>query len=754
MNLRNKPQALQSVGRRTFLKTSAVGFSGLLFGLYVGCSPETSSNGETVFSPNVYLNINEQGDVSIIAHRSEMGQGVRTSLPMILADELEADWTRVSIVQAVGDEATYGNQNTDGSFTVRMFYEPMRKAGAAARMMLEQAAAKMWKANPSECKAENHRVIHQPSGKTAGFGELVAKAAKLDPPEEDSLQLKDKKDFKLIGKQVSIVDLHDITTGEAQFGLDVSLPGMKIAVIQRCPVAGGKVLSFNEAEISKMPGIQKTYIMDSPGFPPQLQNPLGGVVIVADNTWSALKAKEALQIEWDFGQNAAYNTAEFTNQMAKNAIKKGTIQREQGSVETAFGQAFQVVEATYRLPHQAHSTMEPPCAVASVENGRCEIWAPTQHPQWALGSVAAALEMEETDVQVNVTLLGGGFGRKSKPDFVVEAALIAKDCDYPIKLMWTREDDIQHDFYHALSVQHVRVALDAEKKVVGWNQRSIFPSIGGTSSADAKEPALFELCLGLLDLPLDIPSICLETHEAPAQVRIGWLRSVCNIQHAFAIGSMLDEVAAVRQMDPIENMLELLGPDRNIPFDELITDFPNYGEKVADYPTDTSRLRKVVELVAEKSQWGKKLPAGRAQGFCAHRSFLTYVACVVEVEVDRYGNIQIPEVHYAVDCGVAVSPERVRSQFEGGAVFGASIALKSAITLNEGRVEQSNFLDYQLARMSESPKEIFVHIVESEEKPTGVGEPPVPPFIPALANAIFAATGKRARELPIRLDQI
>jgi len=348
-------------------------------------------------------------------------------------------------------------------------------------------------------------------------------------------------------------------------------------------------------------------------------------------------------------------------------------------------------------------------------------------------------------------LLGGAFGRKSKPDFAVEAALIAKEWGSPIKLIWTREDDIQHDFYHACSVQHIKVALDDQKKVIGWNHRSVFPSISGTADPDADEPSMGELSLGMVDLPYDISSICCESNKAPAQVRIGWLRSVSNIQHAFAVGSMLDEVAEVRGMDPVENLLDLLGEDRQIGFDQLVTDFENYNEPLDAFPWDTGRLRRVINLVAEKSNWGKNLPSGNGQGICAHRSFLTYVACVVEASVSESGKLVIPEIHFAVDCGVVINSDRVKAQFEGGAVFALSGALKSAITFNQGRVEQSNFNDYQVARMGDAPLKTHVHIVPSDEKPTGVGEPPVPPVTPALCNAIYAATGKRIKELPIKL---
>ena len=742
---------IRSINRRDFLKVTGLSVTGIVLGMQTGCSPSGAGWTGTPFSPNVYLTINGNGAVTLVAHRSEMGTGIRTGLPLIVADELEADWKQVTVVQAVGDEAKYGNQNTDGSFSVRMFFEPMRKAGATARMMLEQAAANRWGVPAGECKAKNHEILHEASGKKIGFGELTADASKLEIPKPETLVLKKKSDWKYIGQSTSIVDVQNIVSGKANYGLDTNLPGMKYATVLRCPVAGGKVKSFNADKAKQVPGFVSVVELATSGFPTDFQNPLGGIAIIADNTWAAISARKELQVEWDLGPNANYSTEAYVAEMKAKVKSKGHVRREQGSIDKAIASAAHVIESTYVTPHLAHASMEPPSAVASFKDGKCEVWAPTQHPQWARGSVAGALKLKDTDVTMNVTLLGGGFGRKSKPDYVVEAALLSQKTGSPIKLVWTREDDIQHDFLHACSVQHIRVALDKQKKVTGWNHRSVFPPIGGTTSAKETEPSFGELQLGMVDFPYDIPSISCESHEALAKTRIGWLRSVSNIQHAFAIGSMMDEIAGYRKVDPVANLIELLGPDRNIPFKEMMKDFENYGEPLDQFPWNTKRLRNVIELVAEKSGWGKSLPKGHGRGICAHRSFLTYVACVVHVAVDDAGKISIPEVHYAVDCGVVVNRNSVINQFEGGAVFASGGALKGAITFKEGQTEQTNFDGYSVARMPDTPAEIFVHLVDSEEKPTGVGEPPVPPFAPALANAIFACTGKRYRELPIKL---
>jgi len=740
------------VDRRAFLKTGVIGSTGLILGTQIACSTffGEEERPKATFSPNVFLTINEKGEVTIVAHRSEMGTGIRTSLPAVVSDELEADWSRVKIQQAIGDEETYGDQNTDGSYSIRMFYMPMRKAGAAARMMLEQAAASKWNVEVKECKAKNHFVIHGPSGKKLEFGELAGHASKLPVPKDEDIQLKDKQDFTRIGKDTPITDLQNLVQGKAKFGLDTMLPDAKVAVIRRCPVAGGKVKSLNSDAALKVAGVRKVLTLESPGFPAGFNAPLGGVAVVADNTWAAIKGRDTLEIEWDNGANGDYNSEEYLSGLIAKTKLDNTIRRENGDIKKGLKGSKKILDSTYVLQHLSHTPMEPPCGVAFAEEGKCELWVPTQNPKWVQEGVAAALEIEKENVTVNVTLLGGGFGRKSKADFAVEAAKISKEYGSPIKLMWTREDDIQHDLYHSCAVQRIKVGIDKENNVVAWNQKSVFPSIGGTATNQAIQPSGQELSLGVIDMPYDIKNICIESADAPAKTRIGWLRSVCNIQHAFAIGSMMDEIAKARNMDPVKNALDLLGEDRQIDKAVFGKELVNYGTEYEDYPWETSRLRGVINEVAKKSKWGKELPKGRGQGFYAHRSFLTYVACVVEVETDENGALlSIPEIHYAVDCGVAVNVDRVKAQFEGGAIFALSGALKGAITFKNGSVQQSNFHDYQVARMKDAPKNIFVHLIKSDAKPTGVGEPPVPPIAPALANAIFAASGKRIKKLPM-----
>ncbi|WP_134087915.1 xanthine dehydrogenase family protein molybdopterin-binding subunit [Olivibacter sp. XZL3] len=750
--LKNVTSQVFKASRRDFLKMGGLLAGGFVLGVnFFGCNEK----GEKITSiaPNVYLQITSTGEVIIITHRSEMGQGIRTSLPLIVADELGAEWSKVRIVQAEGDEKKYGSQNTDGSFSVRMFYKPMREAGAIAKLLFMQAAAKQWQVPVAECDTAAGKVVHRRSGKSIEFGKLVTTAQTLPIPNVKDIKLKERQQFTMIGKATPIVDLHDIVSGTAVFGIDTVVENMKIAVIKRCPVLGGKVKSYNDKETLAVPGVLKVIPIKGGDIPPTIEKPLSGVAVIAENTWAAIKGRDLLDVTWDLGEHATYDSAQQLEELSKEILKKGTIRRNRGDFDRAKVEAKKVIEHTYIAPYLAHGTIEPPNALAVVKNGKCEVWAPTQHPQGARDAVANALGMPADEVKVNITLLGGGFGRKSKPDFIVEAALLAQESGLPIKVQWTREDDLHHDFFHALSVQRITATIDQNNQISGWNHHIAYPSISATFDTSVLQPADGELGQGASDFPYDVPAVKVETHDAKAHLRIGWLRSVRNIPQVFAIATMLDELAEARGLDPVKQALELLGDDRAITFDDEIVDgkYGNYGEDISVYPWETGRMKKVIEKVAQEANWGRKLPAGSGLGFAAHKSFLTYVACIVEVKVGPDNKISIPHVHYAVDCGTAVNIDRIKSQFEGGAQFSASIALKSEITVKEGAVVQNNFDSYQIVRMPEAPQQIHVHIIESEDKPTGVGEPPVPPFTPALCNAIYAATGKRIYKLPIDL---
>jgi isoquinoline 1-oxidoreductase subunit beta len=697
---------------------------------------------DATWQPGVYLGLEPDGRVIIIAHRSEMGTGIRTSLPMIVAEELEADWARVKIVQAIGD-AKYGSQDTDGSESIRDFYDPMREAGATARMMLESAAASKWGVPLAECRAKNHEVAHAKTDRKLGFGELVPLAAKQPVPKKEHLKFKSPAEYRYVGKNVPIADLDDILVGHAIFGMDARVPGMVYASIERPPVFGGKLKSYDDAEARKVRGVSKTLTVP-PFKPPYGFQPLGGVAVIADNTWAAMQGRRKLKVDWDLGPNASLDSAAYKKTLRETARKACKVARNDGDVDAAFKTATKVHEAEYYVPHLAHASMEPPVAVAEFKNGKVEAWAPTQNPQAVQDTVAKALGIKPADVTCHVTLLGGGFGRKSKPDYVAEAAILSKQLGKPVKVVWSREDDIRFDFYHAVAAMYMKAATDEKGRPTAWLQRSVFPPIGSQDDVTAKY-GTFELDMGWNDVPFEIANFRAECGPADTHIRIGWMRSVANIPHAFAVQSFTDELAAAAGRDRVEYLLDLLGKPRKI---DLRAPADRKGPD--PYMLDTARMRRVIEIAAEQSGWAKKKPGhGRALGIAVHRSFLTYVATVVEVEVDN-GKIRIPRVDVALDTGKVIHPDRVRAQLEGASVFGASIALMGEITAANGRVQQSNFDKYPVARMNEAPVETHVHIVPSSAPPAGVGEPGVPTMSPAICNAIFAATGKRIRDLPIK----
>jgi len=668
---------------------------------------------------------------------------------MVAADELDADWQQVKIEQALGDPK-YGDQNTDGSKSIRDFYDTLREAGATARLMLERAAAATWGVPVSECRAQQHQVTHAASGRSLGYGELAPLAAQQPVPRKAELRFKTPDEFRYVGKGVPIVDLDAMCMGKAVYGIDAQMPGMVYASIERSPVLGGTLKSFNDQEARQVRGVQQTVVIDA-ARPPYGFQALGGVAVIADNTWAALQGRQKLQVEWDPGAHASFASEAYKQSLLETARQPQKVVRNVGDVDTAFARASQIHEAEYYVPHLAHAPMEPPAAVAEYKDGKVVVWAATQNPQAVQATVASALGIGKHDVICHVTLLGGGFGRKSKPDYVAEAAILSKQVGKPVKVVWSRTDDIRFDYYHTVAAVYVKAATDAQGRPTAWLQRSVFPPIGSTFDAAARYGGNGEMAQGWVDLPFDIPNLRAENGPAQPHVRIGWLRSVANIYHAFAIQSFLDELAAAADRDRIEYFLETLGRPRQIDFTAEGTTNANYGKSLDQYPVDTGRLRRVVEVVAERSGWAHKKPGpGRALGFAAHRSFLSYVAAVVDVEVDNQGRVRIPRVDLAVDAGRVIHPERVQAQFEGAAVFAASVALMGEITAANGQIQQSNYHDYPVARLTEAPYETHVHLLPSDDVPAGVGEPGVPPTVPALCNALFAATGKRIRQLPIK----
>jgi isoquinoline 1-oxidoreductase beta subunit len=674
-----------------------------------------------------------------------MGTTSRTSLPLIVADELDADWKRVRIEQAIGDPR-YGSQNTDGSHSVREFFDVLREAGATARFMLIQAAAQQWGVPAAECETDLHVVVHRATNRRLGYGELSIAAAKLPVPKKEELKLKPKSQWRYIGKGSPSYDLEAVCTGKAVFGMDARLEGMVYASIEHPPVLGGKVKSYDDKEALKVAGVRRTIPIE-PFQPPAGFQPLGGVAVIADNTWAAFQGRQKLNIEWDNGPNETYNSDEYKKTLQDTARKPCKVVRSKGDVDPEFGRGGKIIEADYYVPLLAHASMEPMVALAEFKDGKVTAWAPTQNPQAVQDIVAKELGIAKEDVICHVTLLGGGFGRKSKPDYVAEAAILSKKAGCPVKVVWTREDDTKFDYYNAVAAMYMKASLNEAGRPTAWLQRSVFPPITSIFDANAVYGDPGHLQQGWTDLPYDLPNLRVENGPAKAHVRIGWLRSVANIYHAFAVQCFTDELARVAGQDPVNYLLDLIGKPRIVDLNGA--EYPNYGASYDKYPIATGRLRNALEMLAEKARWGKrKLGKGSGMGIAVHRSFLTYVASAVEVEVSDQGQVRIPRVDTVVDAGLVVNPEALRAQFEGAAVFGTSIVRSGEITATKGVINQSSFQDYAVARINEAPYQTNVYIVESDAPPAGVGEPGVPPFVAAYCNAIFAATGKRVRELP------
>lgn len=724
-------KAITNISRRKFLKALGLTTGGLIIAYNLPAfllTAEAQEKTSELFEPSLFIQLKPDGSLILVVSRSEMGQGVRTSLSSVIADEMDADWKRISIRQADGDPI-YGDQNTDGSRSVRLFYEPLRKMGAAARMMLIAAAAKKWNVDKSQCKARRHYVINQLTGQKIAFGDLAEAASQLTVPKNPTL--KNPKDFIYIGKELKSVDRDAFSHGKAIYGIDVRVPGMKFATIARSPVTFGTLKSYDDTAAKKVRDVVDVFEIPRIHIP---YGALGGVAVVANNTWAALKGRESLKTSWDPGENGRYDTEKFTQILTQRVHQEAKSVKKEGHVTQAFQEAHKIVESTFQLPHLSHTPMEVPNAVAWVKKDSCEIWAPLQSPQDAKNDVSKYLKLNPDKVTVHVTFLGGGFGRKSNPDYVMEAVLISQKIGGPVQVMWTREDDIQHDFYHTLSVQYLKAALDPNGKATGWLHRLAFPSISSTFQPGTDYASGGELASGATNVPFDIPNLQVENAQAEAHVRIGWLRSVCNIFEGYATNVFADELAVAAGKDPLQYRLDLIGKDRII---------SSYGP----YKFDTARLKHVLTRAAQNANWGKTLPKNHGMGLAVHYSFLTYVAAVVEVSVIN-NNLKVHKVHMAVDCGQTVNRNTITAQMEGAAVFGMSLAFYGKITAKDGTIQQHNFDDYPMLRMEEAPV-VSVEIVDSHELPTGVGEPGVPVIAPAIVNAVYAVTGKRYHNLPL-----
>jgi isoquinoline 1-oxidoreductase subunit beta len=745
---------LENVSRRGFLK-GLVGAGALVLSVRIlpgglmgaEASVDDNAMAKAALQPNAFLAIATDGTVYIVVSRSEMGSGNRTGLPRIVADELDADWSKVKVQQATGN-VKYGDQDTDGSHSVRSFFDTLRDAGGSARLMLVRAAAQAWRVPETECTTEMNTVVHKQSGKKLGYGELATAAAKLPVPNKEEVQLKPRKDWHYIGKPAASYDVVNMSTGKAIYGQDTKMEGMLYASVVHPPVFGSTVKSVDDAAALKVSGVQQTATIE-PFQPPVNMQALGGVAVLADSTYAAFQGKKKLKIEWTKSEHDVWTSDTYRKYLEEMARKPGKVVRENGNVDSEFAKGGKVVEAAYYAPMLAHAAMEPPAALAVYRDGKVEAWAPTQNPQGAQEAIAAAVGAKKEDVTVHVTLLGGAFGRKSFPDFIVEAAVLSKKTGKPVKVVWSREDDIKFDAFHAVAAMYFKASLGTDGLPTAWLQRSVFPPIASTFDAKAEYADAGEIGLGFSDVPFALPNQRAENGPAPAHTRIGWLRSVANIYHAYGIHSFVGELANAAGRDQVDYVLALLGPDRIVPKAELPKDYTNYDGDYAQYPMDIARFRRVVHLAAEKSGWGKpKLGNGFGMGMAVHRSFLTYVATVVQAEV-KDGQVVIRQVDTALDAGTIVNPTTVRQQFEGAAVMGTSLAFYGEITASNGVIDQSNFDGFQVARMNVTPRLTNIHIVESDAPPAGVGEPGLPPFAPALYNAIFTATGKRIREMPL-----
>ncbi len=703
---------MSPISRREFISSGVAAGAGLVIGFYL---PHGSGSHTKSFSPNAYLRIAPDNKVTIVVARSEMGQGVRTALPMILAEELEADWKQIEIEQA-GASTLFGDQSTGGSASIRTTWDPMRKAGAQAREMLISSAALTWGVSRSACTAETGHIKHAASGRSFSYGELVSKAATLPIPTD--VPLKQAKDYKIVGQRLPRIDSPAKVKGEATFGIDYRLPGMKLAVLSRCPIIGGKVSSYDDKDSKKIAGVSYVgKIGDS------------AVAVVADSVWGAMEGRRVLNITWDEGPNKNLNTADVVASLKQATSKKGASLYLAGDPAKASGRHM---TAEYSLPFMAHAPMEPGNCTAHYQGSKCELWAPTQVPQDCRDSVAQAVGLDPDQVKVNVTLMGGGFGRRLEHDYAVEAALVSKAISAPVKVIWTREDDMRSSTYRPASLHQLSATLDGSGFPIALTHRIIAPSISGQKGQPT--PGNIDP-----DLPDEagpvygIPNYSIEYVMTETPVPLGWMRSVYALQAAFALESFIDELSVAAGKDPLQFRLHLLAKDQDLLY---LTN-----------TWHTARMRGVVQLAAEKSGWDRPLPPGRYRGVACFGCFASYMAEVVEISMEN----DQPRVHRvvaAVDCGQVVNPTILEQQIQGGIVYGLANALRAKITIEKGRIVQSNFDDYAPLRMNETPA-VEVYAVPSLESPSGIGEPSVPPIAPALCNAIYAATKKRIRSLPV-----
>jgi CO/xanthine dehydrogenase Mo-binding subunit len=732
---------VRALSRRTFLRASAATGGGLLVSFSlparIGTALAAGIPPARDFTPNGFIRIDREGCVTLIMHKVEMGQGTYTSMPMLLAEELEVDLSQVRLEHAPPDDALYaepffGVQETGGSTSVRGNWEPLRRAGATARTMLVSAAAELWQVAPRSCRAAGGVVIHEPTGRRFAYGALVDGAARLPVPR--NVALKDAKDFKLIGTPVKRLDTPEKVDGTAQFGIDVRLPGMKFAAVAACPVFGGKLASVDDAKAKAIPGVRQVVRLDD------------AVAVVADDTWTATRALAALDVRWDEGPNAKVTTADIVQQLAAASEKSGVVARKDGDVAGAMAGAAQKVEAIYEQPFLAHATMEPVNCTVHVRPDGCDLWVGTQVPTFTQTAAAKATGLSKAKVRVHNHLLGGGFGRRLEVDFITRAVQIAKQVTGPVQVLWSREEDIQQDMYRPYYYDRIAAGLDAQGKPIAWTHRvtgssiiarvssELFPknlrvirALGLRSVIATVKGLDTDAVEGAAEPPYDLPNIRVEyVRQEPPGIPTAFWRGVGPTRSIFVVESFIDELAAAAKRDPFEYRRALLD--------------------------GSPRARAVLELAAERAGWGRPLPAGSGRGIALLHAFGSYIAQVADVTVSKQGDVRVRRVVCAVDCGTVVNPDTVKAQMESGIVFGITAALWGEITIKNGRVEQHNFHDYRMLRMNEAPV-VDVHLVPSTETPGGVGEPGTSAVMPAVTNAIFAATRRRIRKLPVK-DQL
>jgi len=728
-----------TVDRRDFLKMGTVAGAGLLVGFHLNAlaadDPAEEQEKKTPNPFNAWVHVTPDNHVTLILEKSEMGQGIMTALPMILAEELCVDWKSVRVEQAPTNPKVY-NHGTGGSGSVASCWLPMRRAGAAAREMLIAAAAARWNVNPNTCVAQDGGVLHGSRKNFLTYGELVEDAAKQPIPNLNTVPLKNSDNFSIVGRGKPRLEGVAKTNGTARFGIDSRAPGMQFAVVARCPVFGGKVKSFDAANAKAVKGVCEVFAIEPVAAGAFTA---GGVAVVADSSWAAMRGRKALQVSWDKGPHVGESSESLRKQFVDNAGKPGKAVRNDGDADAVLASATKKVEATYEFPFAAHATMEPMNCTVHIRPDSAEAWVPTQAPQWAQDVIAGVSKLPKEKIVVNTTLMGGGFGRRYMGDFVMEAAQISKVTGKPVMVLWTREDDMQHDFYRPASYHHFCGVLDEKGQLAAWKHFQTSTSIEAMWSPKGEEQAEKSEFATAAFIPYQTPNYRVEYTLAKSGVPRAWWRSVEHSTSGFVVECFVDELAAAAGADPLDFRLRLIGDDRKIP------DFTNPNE---GKPLDTARLKGVLKLAAEKAKWGSPLPNGVARGIAGYFSFNTYTAAVAEVSL-KNGSPKVHRLVYAVDCGRPVNPDGIRAQVEGAAIYGLSAALHDAITIQGGRVVQSNFNDYQMPRIGDAPR-TEIHIVESKEEPTGIGEPGLPVVAASVCNAIYGLTKKRVRRLPIR----